>query len=239
MPTNSVVLQGSGADVDGTIKSYAWSQVSGPGTAVLSGASTSALTASSLAEGSYVFALTVTDNQDAVSTPDQVTVTVNPAPAVTYTLTTTASPGAGGTVGRSPNATSYASGSVVSLTATPAAGYVFSGWSGDATGTTNPLSVTMSANKSITATFTQMPPTTFTLTTTASPTVGGSISRTPNATSYASGTVVSLTATPAAGYTFTGWSGDATGTVNPLSVTMSANKSITATFTATGGGAQM
>ncbi|QIL77940.1 hypothetical protein G7064_05245 [Hymenobacter sp. HDW8] len=160
-------------------------------------------------------------------------------PPTTYTLTTTASPGAGGTVGRSPNATSYASGSVVSLTATPAAGYTFTGWSGDATGTTNPLSVTMSANKSITATFTQTPPTTYTLTTTASPTVGGSIGRSPNATSYASGTVVSLTATPAAGYTFTGWSGDATGTTNPLAVTMSANKSITATFTATGGGQQV
>ena len=40
------------------------------------------------------------------------------------------------------------------LTAVPAGGYVFSGWSGDASGTTNPLTVTMNANKSITATFT-------------------------------------------------------------------------------------
>ena len=40
------------------------------------------------------------------------------------------------------------------LTAVPASGYVFSGWGGDASGTTNPLTVTMNANKSITATFT-------------------------------------------------------------------------------------
>ena len=39
------------------------------------------------------------------------------------------------------------------LTATPASGYVFTGWSGSATGTTNPLTVTMDANKSVTATF--------------------------------------------------------------------------------------
>ena len=40
------------------------------------------------------------------------------------------------------------------LTATPSAGYVFVGWNGDASGNTNPLTVTMDANKSIGATFT-------------------------------------------------------------------------------------
>ncbi|WP_167856769.1 InlB B-repeat-containing protein [Hymenobacter aquaticus] len=267
-----------------------------------------------------------------------------------FTLTTAVV--GSGSVTKNPNAASYASGTIVSLTATPATGYTFSGWSGDATGTTNPLSVTMSANKSITATFTAIPagqsvasftlvnadtdqdiqtltagavlnlaalptrnlnvrantspatvgsvvfaltgaqtqnqtesvapyalfsdaggdynpwtpavgsysltarpysaasgggtagtpltisfsvtdasaPGPFTLTTS---TVGsGTVTKNPNAASYASGTVVSLTATPAAGYTFSGWSGDASGTANPLSVTMSANKTITATFTA-------
>ncbi|QIL75328.1 InlB B-repeat-containing protein [Hymenobacter sp. HDW8] len=174
-----------------------------------------------------------------MSANKSITATFTVAPPVSYTLTTTTSPTGGGTISRTPNAASYASGTVVSLTATPEAGYTFSGWSGDASGSTNPLSVTMSANKNITATFTQTPPTTYTLTTTASPTAGGTIGRVPNAGSYASGTVVSLTATPAAGYVFSGWSGDATGTTNPLSVTMSANKSITATFTATSGGQQV
>ena len=145
----------------------------------------------------------------------------------TYTLTT-ATVGSG-TVTKNPNQTSYASGSTVTLTAAPAAGFVFTGWSGDATGTTNPLTVTMTANKSITATFTAA--TTYTLTVSTSG--SGSVTKTPNQTSYASGSTVSLQATPAAGFAFTGWSGDATGTTNPLTVTMTANQSITATFTAT------
>jgi hypothetical protein len=47
---------------------------------------------------------------------------------------------------------------------------------------------------------------------------------------YTSGTSVTLTATPAAGSTFTGWSGDCSGT-GSCSVTMNAAKSVTATFT--------
>ncbi|MEP7094476.1 MAG: carbohydrate-binding protein [Flavobacterium sp.] len=73
--------------------------------------------------------------------------------------------------------------------------------------------------------------TNYTLTTTANPTAGGTISRSPNATSYASGTVVTLTATPASGYTFTSWSNGAT--TATTTVTMNANTTITANFTAT------
>ena len=68
----------------------------------------------------------------------------------TYTLTTSAT---NGTVTKSPNSASYNANRVVTLTAVPNAGYVFTGWSGDATGTTNPLSVTMLGNKNITANF--------------------------------------------------------------------------------------
>ncbi|WP_161887880.1 malectin domain-containing carbohydrate-binding protein [Pontibacter russatus] len=73
------------------------------------------------------------------------------APAASFTLTTSTS--GSGTIARNPNQQSYASGKVVALTATPASGYQFSGWSGDATGTANPLSVTMNGNKAITANF--------------------------------------------------------------------------------------
>ena len=47
--------------------------------------------------------------------------------------------------------------------------------------------------------------------------------------SYAQGSVITLTATPAAGSTFTGWSGACTGTGNCV-VTMNAAQSVTATF---------
>ena len=143
----------------------------------------------------------------------------------TYTLTVTA---VNGTVSKAPDQATYNHGSNVVLTATPAAGYVFSSWSGDATGTTNPLTVNMTSNKNITANFTAIPANQYTLTVNA---VNGSVAKVANQPTYTSGSTVVLTATPAAGYTFSSWSGDATGSVNPLTVTMNANKNITANFT--------
>ncbi|ABG59244.1 DUF6055 domain-containing protein [Cytophaga hutchinsonii] len=67
----------------------------------------------------------------------------------TYTLATTVA--GSGTV--SPASGTFNAGTTQTLTATAAAGYVFSRWSGDASGTANPLSITMNANKNITATF--------------------------------------------------------------------------------------
>ena len=77
LPANSVVLNGSGTDSDGSIASYSWTKVSG-GAATLANANTPNLTASGLAAGTYVFRLTVTDNQGAQAS-DNATVTVNPA----------------------------------------------------------------------------------------------------------------------------------------------------------------
>jgi len=136
-----------------------------------------------------------------------------------------------GTVVKNPVLASYITGAIVQLTATPSTGYTFTGWSGDATGLLNPLSVTMNANKNITANF-ELTGSGFTLNIIA---VNGSVLKNPNALSYSSGASVVLTATPNTGYTFTGWSGDATGSINPLSVTMNANKNITANFALTSG----
>ncbi|WP_333818828.1 PKD domain-containing protein [Ohtaekwangia sp.] len=77
LPTNSVNLAGSASDPDGSIATYAWTKVSGA-TAVMSGASTATLSLSNLVVGSYIFRLTVTDNQGA-SAFDEVTVIVNAA----------------------------------------------------------------------------------------------------------------------------------------------------------------
>ncbi|MGL1884987.1 MAG: T9SS type A sorting domain-containing protein [Reichenbachiella sp.] len=53
---------------------------------------------------------------------------------------------------------------------------------------------------------------------------------------YAAGTTIFLTASPNSGYTFNGWTGSASGSSNPLSVTVDSNKSISASFSATSSG---
>lgn len=49
---------------------------------------------------------------------------------------------------------------------------------------------------------------------------------------YSAGTSVTLTATPNAGYAFTGWSGACSGTATTCTVVMDANKTVAANFTA-------
>ena len=73
-------------------------------------------------------------------------------PPVKYTLTTIANPLEAGDVDGDGT---YTSGIVVPVTASPAVGWTFTGWSGDLTGTTNPDNVTMNSNKSVTGNFTQ------------------------------------------------------------------------------------
>jgi len=58
----------------------------------------------------------------------------------------------------------------------------------------------------------------------------GSISRSPNRSNYAHGTIVTITATPSSNWRFVGWSGDTTATANPLVIAMVANRTLTATF---------
>ena len=64
----------------------------------------------------------------------------------------------------------------------------------------------------------------------------GAISRNPNASTYAGGTDVTLTATPTSGNDFVGWTGDASGAVNPKVVRMLGNTSVTANFVPQGTG---
>lgn len=78
LPANSVTLSGAGSsDADGNITGYSWTKVSG-GTANFSATNTASTTVSGLTQGSYVFALTVTDNAGATNTAN-VRVTVNAA----------------------------------------------------------------------------------------------------------------------------------------------------------------
>ena len=134
---------------------------------------------------------------------------------------------------------SYASGTVVTLTATPASGSQFMGWA-SADADCSDGSVTMSAAHSCIAVFDLAPTTTYPLSVSLSGTGSGTVTSNPTgincgsdcSQSYASGTVVTLTATPASGSVFSGWSG--TGCTGGV-VTMSAARSCAATFSTSGG----
>jgi uncharacterized repeat protein (TIGR02543 family) len=131
-----------------------------------------------------------------------------------------------GSVAIDPAKTHYDCGEVVTLTAVANPGWAFDGWSGDVSGMTNPVTVTMMESKSITATF--LGDEAYVLSTDI---IGsGIVARDPDQASYYYGDVVTLTATPDAGWVFDGWSGDVSGMTNPVTVTMTANTSVTATF---------
>ncbi len=127
---------------------------------------------------------------------------------------------------------SYTSGTSVTLTATPAFGSAFAGWSGACTNASGTCTVSMSAAKTVTATFNKQP---VNYMLSVSKSGSGTVTSSPagiNCGSACSATLsgsVTLTATPASGSTFAGWSGDCTG-VGTCVMTMSAAKSVTATF---------
>jgi hypothetical protein len=129
-------------------------------------------------------------------------------------------------VSKNPDQSTYHYGDVITLTATANTGWAFSVWSGDASGSTNPVTITIDSNKVVTATFTQNQHT-LTVNTVGS----GSVAKNPDQGTYAFGTVVTLTAVPSAGWSFGAWSGAATGSTNPVTITLDSNKVVTATFT--------
>jgi hypothetical protein len=148
------------------------------------------------------------------------TVTATFIPIFTLTTTTVGS----GTVTLDPTAGIYDAGATVTLTATPAAGYRFSGWSGDLSGSSNPATLTMNSHKTVTATFTRV------LTLTANAVGSGIVTLDPPGGVYDENTVVTLTATPELGFQFNGWSVDLSGSNNPATMTMNADKTIIASF---------
>lgn len=76
LPNSTVTLTGSGSDSDGTIVSYAWSQISGTSATITSPSSQNTTITGLTTSGTRVFRLTVTDNLGATGT-DDITITVN------------------------------------------------------------------------------------------------------------------------------------------------------------------
>ncbi len=139
----------------------------------------------------------------------------------TYTLTVDVT----GTGSVTPESSGYLNGATAKITAIPEDGSEFIDWGGDASGSENPLLITIDGNKSVIANFTTIPD--YDLTTS----IVGSGTVNPTSGSFREGTTTTITATANAGYVFSNWSGDVTSTDNPLTITMNANKSIVANFT--------
>ena len=143
-------------------------------------------------------------------------------PLVYYDVTALANPAEGGTI---TGAGSYMYRRPCTLTATPNENYTFANWTyNDTVVSTNPsYSFYVYDDCTLTANFTYIPPT-YTVTVTASPSEGGTIT---GAGEYTRGSTCTLTATPASGYTFANW------TVGTTVVSSNATYSFTVTSDST------
>jgi len=149
-PANQVSLAGFVSD-DGhpyppSALTYEWLQQSGPGTVTFGDADEPATTATFSAPGVYVLRLEADDF--ALTASDVVEITVAPT---TFALSVGVV--GSGTVALSPPTGPYPPGTVVTVTATPPMSQAFHHWSGDLSGSANPTTITMSADRSVTAHF--------------------------------------------------------------------------------------
>ena len=153
------------------------------------------------------------------------------APTVNAQYTLTVNAANSGSVSLDPAGGIYEEGTIVQLKAAADPGWEFGGWSGDLTGTTNPTTVTMDANMTISAVFVEeiQYPVKYTLTVSPAGS-GGVVSLEPAGQIYGEGTEVKLTAVADPGWEFSGWSGDVTGTANPTTVTMNNDMTVSANF---------
>lgn len=126
---------------------------------------------------------------------------------------------------KTPDQETYGYGQVVTLTAVAAQGWVFDGWGGVLSGTEPTQVMTMMEDKSVEASFTQEQ---YTLTVTVDG--PGSVNITPQKPYYVYGDVVTLTPVPQSGFDFALWTGDITGTDDPLIIPIDKDINVEAVF---------
>ena len=217
-------LAGSGGGTNYTVSTSA--SPSNAGTTTGSGTypSGSSVTVTATANSGYSFT-NWTVNGTIVSTSSSYTFTVtadrvlvaNFSTANNYTVSLSASPAADGTVH---GAGSYPSGSSVTVSATANTGFKFTNWTENGTivSTSSSYTFTITGNRTLVANF--MTISTYTITLTASPSYGGTVS---GAGTFAAGSSRSVTATHKTGYSFSKW------IENGITVSQSATYSFTLT----------
>ena len=162
------------------------------------------------------------DGQVMMNANKTCTATFTRTPSNLYTLTVTKSGTGTGTVTSNPPGIScgadcsevYSAGATVTLTAVPGAGSAFTGWSGDCSGANPTTTVIMNGNKSCTATFTLSQ---HTITTSANPPAGGSITCTPNPVGHGLQSICTVQINP--GFTLVTVTGTCGGTLNGTTYT--------------------
>ena len=175
-----------------------------------------------------IFAIVLSCSSDETSTPSISTSTpiskpVTPAAVVKYTLSVTA--GEGGTV--STTGGEYESGQTVSVTATPEGEYLFKDWSDGNTNATR--TITVSSNSTLTANF-EKKKYPLTVNIEGEGEVLEEIVNSGRTTDYDSGTTIKLTAVPAEGWEFVGWTGAIQSAELEIQILVSEAKTISATF---------
>ncbi|SDC97245.1 leucine-rich repeat domain-containing protein [Williamwhitmania taraxaci] len=125
-----------------------------------------------------------------------------------------------------PAIVSFFEGAIMTLKATPAVGYTFTGWSGAMISADAEITITMDAAKAITATFAEIPVKTYAVNYSVTGGHGQVAATVANGAQVANGTVATFTATPDAGYAVKAW------TVNGVAV--SNNTTNTYNYTVTG-----
>jgi len=143
----------------------------------------------------------------------------------------TLDPRSTGQIIRPPERPKFPAGSVLSVTATPATGYRFTGWTVDGTLFANAAccEFTVEGTCSLVANFAVLPK--FTISTSSFPSAGGT---TAGGGTFFAGTATVLTATPAAGYRFNSWilDGVVFSTDASLQFVVNWNRSLVADFAA-------
>ncbi len=146
-----------------------------------------------------------------------------------YTITTTANPAEGGTV---TGAGTFEEGALVTVTAIANDGYSFTNWTenGVVVSTSSTYSFTVTSDRALVANFTPTSVTTYTITASANPTEGGTVT---GAGVYNEGTIATLVATEASGFTFTNWTegGNVVSTSSTYSFTVTSDRALVANFT--------
>ncbi len=165
---------------------------------------------------------TVNPQKIVVNANKTVIANIEEVPAYTVSISAT-----NGRVSYNPRKDTYAFGDAVILVATPDEGYRFIGWGGSLTGKQNPTSMVMNSDKFFVAVFEPIPKS-YTLSIGAS--ANGSVSLYPAGGIYEAGTVVTIKATVKDRYKFIKWSGDKSSSINPDTLIMNGNRSVTPLF---------